>query len=180
MEPSLGIIAGCIATLRPLFKTWGFGPSGHNRDYQPKSRSTGASSSGWRVPRGMQKLRDEQGTASREDRPAQASDLSCSDIELVNSRQEHGRTEANEGDTTLCSWHNDLEAGNGGGAHFEVPPSVVRIQTSINITSQPRQDAASSTQSAVMATASIGNNAQEAQEGVCGHESLVRHQASRS
>ncbi|KAH8883947.1 hypothetical protein GQ53DRAFT_629792, partial [Thozetella sp. PMI_491] len=25
MEPSLGIIAGCIATLRPLFKSWGFG-----------------------------------------------------------------------------------------------------------------------------------------------------------
>jgi hypothetical protein len=25
MEPALGIMAACIATYRPLFKTWGFG-----------------------------------------------------------------------------------------------------------------------------------------------------------
>ena len=31
MEPSLGIIAGCAACLRPLFKVWGFGPNSSRR-----------------------------------------------------------------------------------------------------------------------------------------------------
>lgn len=39
LEPSVGIIAGCIATLRPLFKRWGFGPRSTAKESDPAGPS---------------------------------------------------------------------------------------------------------------------------------------------
>jgi len=44
MEPGLGIIAGCAATLRPLFKAWGFGPASAARKNYGNSRTKTGSS----------------------------------------------------------------------------------------------------------------------------------------
>lgn len=46
MEPALGIIAACVATFRPLLKSWGFGwgskRRGHSTHYQlPEQRRDG-------------------------------------------------------------------------------------------------------------------------------------------
>ncbi|KAG8169815.1 hypothetical protein KVR01_000560 [Diaporthe batatas] len=62
MEPSLGIIAGCVATLRPLFKSLGFGkPTTQRYGYGPSHYGPSAASDRrtWGFARNtMQKLSD--------------------------------------------------------------------------------------------------------------------------
>jgi hypothetical protein len=62
MEPSLGIIAGCAATLRPLFTGWGFGPSSSSSSNRPTYGGSGPRSRGkWSISisRQRQKLGDD-------------------------------------------------------------------------------------------------------------------------
>lgn len=55
IEPSLGIMAGCIATLRPLFVKFGISIKKTTKKY-PSKPPSGGGSSGWRVR--MHKLSD--------------------------------------------------------------------------------------------------------------------------
>lgn len=56
IEPSLGIIAGCIATLRPLFVKFGISIKKTTKKYPSKPPGGSGGSSGWRVR--MHKLSD--------------------------------------------------------------------------------------------------------------------------
>ena len=130
MEPSLGIIAGCIATLRPLFNAWGFGPSNSSVRYGSRSRGNTPSAPAWNQSRGMHKLEDGHISAidTKRRRPKQ-SDSSSLDIELF------GPTNPTtiDPDTSIKSWgvESEQEQGAAGGSLTRSPP--VQLQTSIAI-----------------------------------------------
>ncbi|KAK6078740.1 integral membrane protein [Seiridium cupressi] len=63
IEPSLGIMAGCIVAIRPLFNAWGFGlgRSRHRRSDQPSGSESGRRGPvvpRWRALRNSKKLYD--------------------------------------------------------------------------------------------------------------------------
>ncbi len=136
MEPSLGIIAGCMATLRPLFKAWGFGPGSSPARDPSKSNGIVSSSVVWHPSRGMQKLNDK--STSRTWAKAKASqhpDASDSDIELVSSTYPN----LIDPDTSVKSWEVDLEQGPVVPESCLGPRTAVHVQTSINITSRTQR-----------------------------------------
>ena len=111
MEPSLGIIAGCIATLRPLFKAWGFGPNSSSAQTSSGSKSAVSRSARWRQSRGMYKLNDERTSrANPRAKPKEYLDVSDSAIKLVSSVHPNSF----DHDTSIKSWEVDLERGQQG------------------------------------------------------------------
>lgn len=137
MEPSLGIIAGCVATLKPLFSSLGFGTSSTRR-YAYGSKPKTASSSGaggWRASRHMRKL--DNLTANMDRYPAGPTDQTStgSDIELQKSVQSPARTVAVSGPgSPATGW--DVEQGIGAPEGWSTPWPGVRVQTSIDVSSQ--------------------------------------------
>lgn len=147
MEPSLGIIAGCVATLRPLFKSMGFGKQTTQR-YGYGSSRYGASAASdrrtWGLGRNtMQKLSDGPFSPSTIDSSRLESgagihpttsnnDESDLDFELQPqgpapaSTQYHGKGIVS---TKIAStpWEDFAAHGSG-----------INVHTSVNISSQPR------------------------------------------
>ena len=83
VELSLGIIAGCIATLRPLFRAWGFGSNGSSALYTSGSKGPVGDSIAWNQSRGMHKLQESVSIPVPRATASKQSDMSGSDIELV-------------------------------------------------------------------------------------------------
>lgn len=148
MEPSLGIIAGCVATLRPLFKTMGFGkPTTQRYGYGYGSSRYGASAASdrrtWGFARNtMQKLSDGPFFPSTIDSSRLESgagvqsmsnnDESDMDFEMQPqepapaSTQYHGKGIVS---TRIASTPWEDFTGQGSG---------INVHTSVNISSQPR------------------------------------------
>jgi hypothetical protein len=131
MEPSLGIIAGCAATLRPLAKLFGLGLGSSRRYYGAASKlrhnhrhhhplsvvvgsgvlngvvgGTGTGVGGWRLQRGMQKLEDD-GVMAVVKGHLRHSEGANSDIELVKI-DASGRA-LGAASSSASSWDMDVE-----------------------------------------------------------------------
>ena len=134
MEPSIGIIAGCTATLRPLFKSWGFGwSSGKNSENDaPGGGYRGSRKSGF----GTLEQKNMGGSRNRvEDEESSGG----SEIELYNA---HAQASA--------AW--DLER-----VAFPVPPKTgVRVKTSIRVSSAPHRSSSRSSRPSSAGSASLG------------------------
>lgn len=147
MEPSLGIIAGCVATLRPLFKSMGFGkPTTQRYGYGSSRYGTSAASDRrtWGFARNtMQKLSDGPFSPSTIDssrlesgagihRTTSNNDESDLDFEMQPqgpapvAMQYHGKGIVS---TKIAStpWED-----------FAGQRSDINVHTSVNISSQPR------------------------------------------
>lgn len=147
MEPSLGIIAGCVATLRPLFKTMGFGkPTTQRYGYGSSRYGTSATSDRrtWGFARNtMQKLSDGPFSpstidSSRLESGAGIQSMSNNDVEsdldfemqpqepVQVPTQYHGKGIVS---TKIAStpWED-----------FAGQRSAINVHTSVNISSQPR------------------------------------------
>ncbi|KAJ2895661.1 integral membrane protein [Zalerion maritima] len=125
MEPGLGIMAGCAATMRPLIKAWGFGPRSRQYAYNTNNssmhhRSNGASV--WGTSRAhMQKLSG---------KPCDGG----SDIELNKSVQSPGMRSA-----TIAADHAPVSG--------QQPEGAINVCTSIDVMTEhtaPRKDSESS------------------------------------
>jgi len=94
MEPSLGIIAGCAATLRPLFKAWGFGPKSRLRDrhsYHSQSRS--GRNGGWPSSQSQHLQKMSKSTSGSRTVRRDELDDARSDIELTGGSTRSGRAD---------------------------------------------------------------------------------------
>lgn len=146
MEPSLGIIAGCVATLRPLFKGMGFGKPTTQRYGYGSSRygpSAASDRRAWGLGRNtMQKLSDGPSSPSTIDssrlesgagiQSTSNNDESDLDFEMQPqgsapvSTKYHGKGIVS---TKIAStpWEDFAAQGSG-----------INVHTSVNISSQPR------------------------------------------
>lgn len=145
VEPSLGIMAGCIASIRPLFKTWGFGL---NRSRRSASRQfQGSDEAGvvqrWRASRKVERLPESGSTGigagpdpvQRQPKGSQV--LHVSDLELnpVETSSEH-LTADRPNASALGSVGYGRKINEGDLAHGR----GINVHTSINVVSSWRQD----------------------------------------
>jgi len=109
MEPGLGVIAGCAATLRPLFKTWGFGPTSAAKKDSNKTPPKTASSRKASRTRQSQRPGDRRGSLA---------EWACQ------SALSHGDTASDEIELTTGSYTSWIRAD---GA-VEKPPAPPHLQ----------------------------------------------------
>lgn len=128
MEPSLGIIAGCIATLRPLVKSWGFGKettAGHPTTY-PRSNPPRSWAHSARVMKNMESGSPPTSNTYISNRDSAANTLeNGSEIELQGAVQPTGKssmTRTSIGKASTPVW-------------LDLPRTdMINVRTSIDVT----------------------------------------------
>jgi hypothetical protein len=129
LEPSLGIIAGCLASIRPLFKGLGVGL---NRNKQYSSRAKYDSKSHWySSSRNMKKL--DNRSADSEQQP----DPNGSQMELRQQSEIGSAKEHHSNRTQSSSW--GVEGSRHGDAGSRAQ-DVINVQTSIYIATTRMSD----------------------------------------